>query len=865
MRKQVMRMSAMSLAVLCGSTAALAQDSTGLNDGAYGAALGDGVRPHAISEQCNQYVVDLAPLAGSWGTMWGIAPIAKSSQFVDAGGNSQFFSGLTSSQFLSSDMVFAGIKAEAGGAYEVWSAAGDGVNHEDGRNSVPSSALALYDRQMSYVFSEFGNTEDDTIVSGFIRWNSLDNPGRLYVTRVNTAISGEAPATGTFSTYGVGSCDASGNVYFRADNFGRTGDITRQIGSQWVYRVDMANRNCATLNVIDKTNAITSWFAGDGDPDGWHDEAVTFAPVFPPIAGNPPSGNDTHLVPNCVPASFAGVPSVFTSNFAGTTPGEFVYDGSAGAASVAAQGTVVPGIFDTRGSCEWTRHDMFSSAGSVATGGIISKVNANDASATRIAIWGVDAVGAPSAPGADFSMLNLPLTVSDPCDVDPTLGGNFQLNRAGVGGADYDGTPDGTLFPAFFYDNYHGAAAFRGVTSQVALGQDDQGNNLCAAVVYYSAVRDDDQPGNALVVTKFGQNGASQTHTLAAWNNYPDIHGKPIYDGIGGNQIGELCSFEDMSANNLRALGSRSGGGIGPSMTPAGFDSYGNLYFVSPVQIYRGANADNDIDAALFGSVADLFPMIDTNADNMTDSPNPERDLWEIGLVRAVYDQAAFCYRLELVARTGQVFHGKNSDTDYMIDSIQVSGGTSLAASAFGSGNVNEMPMHGVAPVAATADDARHLGGLVVMADIIYNADGTDTHGFPPVDVATLPLDSAEWTALGAKDFPESVGGSGAFEDPTASFGVGVPLHPDSNDQAYSALLFVGNQEGIQPAVCTPCANVDGSPDQSVSLGDLNIVLFNFGSSGNTPGTMGDTDCDGDTDLADLNNVLFSFGSNVGC
>lgn len=63
---------------------------------------------------------------------------------------------------------------------------------------------------------------------------------------------------------------------------------------------------------------------------------------------------------------------------------------------------------------------------------------------------------------------------------------------------------------------------------------------------------------------------------------------------------------------------------------------------------------------------------------------------------------------------------------------------------------------------------------------------------------------------------------------------------------------------------CSPCANVDGSPDGVVNLADLNLVLFNFGNMV-PPGTGGDTDCDGDVDLADLNTVLFQFGNNVGC
>ncbi|MCA9293079.1 MAG: hypothetical protein KDA20_04620 [Phycisphaerales bacterium] len=63
---------------------------------------------------------------------------------------------------------------------------------------------------------------------------------------------------------------------------------------------------------------------------------------------------------------------------------------------------------------------------------------------------------------------------------------------------------------------------------------------------------------------------------------------------------------------------------------------------------------------------------------------------------------------------------------------------------------------------------------------------------------------------------------------------------------------------------CSPCTNVDGSPDGVCNLADLNLVLFNFGQAV-APGTNGDTNCDGACDLADLNAVLFDFGNNVGC
>ena len=52
----------------------------------------------------------------------------------------------------------------------------------------------------------------------------------------------------------------------------------------------------------------------------------------------------------------------------------------------------------------------------------------------------------------------------------------------------------------------------------------------------------------------------------------------------------------------------------------------------------------------------------------------------------------------------------------------------------------------------------------------------------------------------------------------------------------------------------------DADGDGEVTLQDLNIVLFNFGSAV-APGTNGDVDGDGDVTLNDLNIVLFFFGT----
>ena len=52
----------------------------------------------------------------------------------------------------------------------------------------------------------------------------------------------------------------------------------------------------------------------------------------------------------------------------------------------------------------------------------------------------------------------------------------------------------------------------------------------------------------------------------------------------------------------------------------------------------------------------------------------------------------------------------------------------------------------------------------------------------------------------------------------------------------------------------------DANDDNMIDLNDLNLVLFNFGTT--VPvGTSGDVDFDGAVTLSDLNLVLFHFGT----
>lgn len=128
--------------------------------------------------------------------------------------------------------------------------------------------------------------------------------------------------------------------------------------------------------------------------------------------------------------------------------------------------------------------------------------------------------------------------------------------------------------------------------------------------------------------------------------------------------------------------------------------------------------------------------------------------------------------------------------------------------------------------------------------------------------------DSQDWTTfLGCLDADTATGVTPGCEMMDMD-GNAVVDCGDAN-----ALLALWTGGGTAPTppptlciTCGLCPNVSaGGAVGLVDLDDLNLVLFNLGATGSAPGTLGDTDCDGDTDLSDLNSVLFAFGTVVPC
>jgi hypothetical protein len=205
----------------------------------------------------------------------------------------------------------------------------------------------------------------------------------------------------------------------------------------------------------------------------------------------------------------------------------------------------------------------------------------------------------------------------------------------------------------------------------------------------------------------------------------------------GGATIGRLETLDQVTG----------GTPLGPSISGAGFDSVGNLWFLAPVRL------DSDPD----------FPK---NA-----------------LIRAVYDEAQFCYSLEVVAVRGQVITGANSGTKYRIDFIGIADADSISSGTFFSSNVSAASFNNASTAGMDQDDPRTLGGLVFNAEILYDADNDND-----------------------------------FEDPTGGGAV-----PGSLDQSYAALLYVGFAgEGSACEADLTTGAIPGQPGYGVPNGVLN-------------------------------------------
>jgi len=176
-----------------------------------------------------------------------------------------------------------------------------------------------------------------------------------------------------------------------------------------------------------------------------------------------------------------------------------------------------------------------------------------------------------------------------------------------------------------------------------------------------------------------------------------------------------------------------------------------------------------------------------------------------------VYNPANFSYELELLFRLGDRFHGRNANRDYIITFMSIADSNSVDSATAWSQNISETAHLNADPGNLEPRDPRTLGGMVLAAQILYDYDN-----------------------------------DGVFDACTGTGG-----NPNSADQDYNVLLYVGAEGGEEP-----CGDFDGDGD--VDLSDFTQFQLCFGGSNNPPaptcppGVDADCDADGDVDLADF-------------
>ncbi len=716
-----------------------------------GLANTDAVGAWDASEQLNTFVVDLQELTSSGGHVFGVAPLLKASRASAAFPTSQIMHNVVSNMTVRRPAPFA--------SYSLWNGAGFGVAPVNTAGTPVSPSGETF--QLAAGFAEFDGRWEG-VVGAVINYTAAE-PKRLYVARAQAAANGDSDAEKKAS-FGMGSVDASGNVYFRADGNGGTGENV--LSQNNIFRVRMladgplAGRDFSSLNIIDN-NADNGESRADGGALDWIVKRQS----------------TNSLVPNNIPRERGmGVSrGVYVGSLA---DGMYQYEPTP--LATVSTPAHLSGAEGHRSSVSFSQAAFFSE--SVGTCGIIL---AHEGASDAIGVWGVDEDGAVSGGRA----LPLPASISDN---DPAAGYTIPL---------VVNAPVGEPFDRL--DHYRGQTQFRGGPA-VGVGSDQAGRLLATGVVYLRMTQTTaGWPFQGISVARLAEPSAEPEWTWAAYvvpnpsfdpfdpnpNNRNPFRGKPFYNAQG-EMIGELRPFTEVTSNP------------GPSMSAGAIDSAGNVWFVSAYDRY-------DQEGNLRGNAT-------------------------TGLFRAVYDPAAFSYKLELVLNNGAQIRGANSDREFKITLIGLvnSGGGASSSGLFANG-INQSTWAGANPASLSPSDPRTLGGLVLQANIIYD-----------------------------------VNEDGEFDRLTGSGG-----DPNGPDQDYIVLLFLGGAAagGEEPTDC----NGNGIDDAQEIAGGASdcfdpTVLTAPHTMGGSDGALDECQCvanwnrDGTTNSNDISEFLTSWLNAVG-
>jgi hypothetical protein len=467
----------------------------------------------------------------------------------------------------------------------------------------------------------------------------------------------------------------------------------------------------------------------------------------------------THATPACVPQDVAGRPLLVGADFAGSMKLE------QSPLTLASTTAHRPASTDHRGAVSVSGRAIFP--GSVATAAILARSLTGGGKTDAMSVSGL----LPDGSVATARTLKLPATLTDACDsfAWPLGGGDFR--------------------------HFDSQVTFRGGTGPVSVALDQSGRAVAAAVLHNGGSPLASNPFNAIAAARFNPADplSAVQWTTIGWVNSTTLTGKELQgdygaDGIPGTaDAGEADGQVDATDAPIGRLASMSELGVGlvgPSMSTPTFDAAGNAYFVAAAALKRRTGPQNPFD----------FKLV---------------------VVRGLYDPSSFCYSLEVLAESGQVFAGRNSGRSYRLAALNLADADSISTAAIWSGSAMQQAWNGEDTSSLSPDAPQHLGGLALSARIVYDVDQ-----------------------------------DGLFNDPTAIGG-----DVNSVDEAYNVVLYVGNVTPLAPP-CPADYNADGGVDGA----DVEAFFVDWESGS----SAADVNFDGGVDGGDLE-VFFIAWSNGGC
>ena len=334
------------------------------------------------------------------------------------------------------------------------------------------------------------------------------------------------------------------------------------------------------------------------------------------------------------------------------------------------------------------------------------------------------------------------------------------------------------------FGNFASQVAYRGGNGQVAVGHDSQGRLLSAAFAIHPQYTSSDDGNNLLAVCRLDAAGNEEWTTAGYTAN---ASGKAIFD-TNGNTIGTLVNLGTFST------------AAGPSISSPMMDSGGNIYFVASLQTFDSAGAPD----------------------------------YGVGLLRAELNETTFDYKLELLFRSGDVFHGHNSTHDYQVRFFKLADTNSIDSGAAFSGNISAGAFNGQDPATVPNGSTESLGGLVLSVNILYDVNDDGQFVSYTTD-ATSP--DEDYNVLMYVGVATDCNGNGVSDELDLANGTSQDLDGDGvPDECASGTSFCFGDSSGSFCPCgnfggtgEGCANGTGSGALMTSSGSNSVSAADFG------------------------------------